>query len=77
MKVGQHTEKRDTTTNPTQGNPTTITKGQQPEMAEIYKYPKRHQGRSREGRRRTPTYKGSICGLTGRTDCSGTIDKAQ
>ena len=38
------------------GNPTTTTKGQQPEIAETRGHPKRHQGRSREGRRRTPIY---------------------
>ena len=46
-------------------------------MAETYKYLKRHQERSKEGRRQTPTYKGSICGLIGRTDRSGTINKVQ
>ena len=76
LKVGQHTEKRNTTTNPTQGNLTTTTKKQQPEIAETCGYPKRHQGRSREGRRRTPTHKGSICGPIGRIDRSRTMDKA-
>ena len=46
-------------------------------MAETYKYPKRHQGRSRKGRKRTPTYRGSICGLRSRLNCLGTLDKAQ
>ena len=46
-------------------------------MAETCGYPKRHQGRSREGRRRIPTHRGSVCGLIGKTDCLGTIDKAQ
>ena len=51
LKVGRHTEKCDTITNPTWGDPTTTTKRQQLEMAETYGYPKRHRGRSREGRR--------------------------
>ena len=34
-------------------------------MAEAYRHPKRHQGRPREGRERTPTRRGSACGLTG------------
>ena len=46
-------------------------------MAEIYRYPKRHQGRPREGRRHTPTHKSSICGLIGRTNYLGTLSKTQ
>ena len=75
--MGQHTGGRNTTTNPTTGNPTTITKRQQPEMAETCGYPKRHQGRPREGRGRTPTRRGSTCGLRGRINHSGTLVKAQ
>ena len=77
LKVSQHTEKRNTTINPTQGDPTTTTKGQQPEMAETHEYPKRHQGRSREGKRQTPMRRGSTYGPTDRIDRLGTIDKAQ
>ena len=45
-------------------------------MAETCGYPKRHSGRSREGKKQTPTRRGSVCGLIGRTDRLGTIDKA-
>ena len=76
-KVGRHIGERNTTINPTTGNPTTTTKGQQPEIIKTYRYPKRHQGRPREGKRQTPTRKGSICGLIGRTNCLGTLSKTQ
>ena len=46
-------------------------------MAETYGYPKRHQGRPREGKEQTPTRRGSICGLRGRTNYLGTLVKAQ
>ena len=46
-------------------------------MAEIYRYPKRHQGRPREGKGQIPTYKGSMCSLKGRTNHLGTLVKAQ
>ena len=46
-------------------------------MAETRGYFKRHQGRFKEGRRRIPTRRSSVCGLIGRTDRLGTIDKAQ
>ena len=46
-------------------------------MAETYKHPKRHQGRFREGRKRTPIYRGSVCGLRSRLNRLGTLDKAQ
>ena len=42
LKVGRYTKKRDTTTNLITGDLTTITKRQQPEMAETCGYPKRH-----------------------------------
>ena len=77
LKVGRYIEKRDTTINLTRGDPTTITKGQWPEMVETCRYSKRHQGRSREGRRWISTRRGNACGLIGRIDCLGTIDKAQ
>ena len=76
-KVGQHIRERNTTTNLITGDPTTTTKGQQLEIAETYRHPKRHQGRFREGRRHTPTYKSSICGLIGRTNYLGTLSKTQ
>ena len=44
-------------------------------MAETYRYPKRHQGRFREGRRQILTYRGSVYGLIGKTDCLEIIDK--
>ena len=75
--MGQHIEKHDTTTNPIRGDPATTTKGQQLEMVETYRYSKRHQGRSKEGRRCTPIYKGSMCGLTGRINYSRTLGKTQ
>ena len=68
---------RDTTTNLIIGDPTTTTKGQQPEMAETRGHFKRHQGRSREGRRHIPTYKSNACGLIGRTNHLGTLSKTQ
>ena len=46
-------------------------------MAETYRYPKRHQRRSREGKKRTPIYRGSVCGLRSRPNYLGTLDKAQ
>ena len=76
-KVGQHTEKRDTIINLTQSDPTTTTKEQRPEMAETYKYLKRHQGRPREERGGIPTHRGSMCGLRGRINYLGTLVKAQ
>ena len=77
LKVDQHTGERDITTNPTTGDPTTTTKRQQLEIVETYRYPKRHQGRFREGRGYIPTRKGNMCGPTGRTNCLGTLDKTQ
>ena len=59
------------------GNPTTPTKKQRPEMAKTYKYPKRHQERPKEERRQTPTRRGSMCGLIGRTNRLGTLVKVQ
>ena len=46
-------------------------------MVETYRYPKRHQGRSKEERKQIPTYRGSACGLKSRPNCLGTLDKAQ
>ena len=46
-------------------------------MVETYGYPKRHQGRSREGRKQIPIYRGSVCGLRNRLNRLGTLDKAQ
>ena len=46
-------------------------------MAEIYRYPKRHQRKSREGRKRTPMYRGSVCGLRSRLNRLGTLNKVQ
>ena len=46
-------------------------------MAETYRYPKRHQGRFKEGRKQTPMYKGSMYGLKSRLNYLGTLDKAQ
>ena len=46
-------------------------------MVETCKYPKRHQRRSREGRKQIPIYRGSVCGLRSRPNCLGTMDKAQ
>ena len=76
-KVGQHTGEHNTIINPTMGNPTTTTKGQQLEMVKTYKYPKRHQGRLREGRGQTPTRRGNTYSLKGRTNHSGTLVKIQ
>ena len=42
LKVGRHTGEYNTIINPITGNPTTITKGQQPEMAETCGHFKRH-----------------------------------
>ena len=46
-------------------------------MAETCGYPKRYQRRSREGRKHTPTHKGSVYGLTGKTNHSETLGKTQ
>ena len=46
-------------------------------MAETCGHPKRHQGRSREGRKQTPTHRGSVYGLKSRLNCLGTLNKAQ
>ena len=46
-------------------------------MAETCKYPKRYQGRSREGRKQTPMYRGSACGLRSRPNHLETLNKAQ
>ena len=73
--MGQHTGECDTTTNLIIGDPTTTTKGQQLEIVKTYRHPKRHQGRSREGRRHIPMYKGSMCGLIGRINRLGTLGK--
>ena len=40
--MGRHRGERDITTNPIIGDLTTITKGQRLEMAETYRYFKRH-----------------------------------
>ena len=77
MKGGRRTEKRDTTTNITKGGTTTTTKRHQPEIAETYGYPKRHQGRFKKGRKQTPIYRGSVCGLRSRLNYLGTLNKAQ
>ena len=42
LKASQYTGERDTIINPTISNPTTITKRQQLEIVETYRYPKRH-----------------------------------
>ena len=44
-------------------------------MAETYRYPKRYQGRPREGRGQTPTRRGSVYSLIGRINCLGTLGK--
>ena len=46
-------------------------------MAETYRYPKRHQGRFKEERKQTPTYRGSVYGLKSKLNRPGTLDKAQ
>ena len=46
-------------------------------MVETYKYPKRHQRRSRKGRKQTPICRGNVCGLRSRLNRLGTLDKAQ
>ena len=46
-------------------------------MAETYKHPKKHQGRSREGRKQISTHRGSACGLRSRPNYLGTLNKAQ
>ena len=45
-------------------------------MVETYRYPKRHQGRPREGRGRIPTRRGSAYSLIGRINRLGTLGKA-
>jgi len=70
-----HTEKHNTTINPIRGDPSTTTKGQQPEMAKTYRPPKRHQKRSREGREQLPTYWGSVCGPAGWLSRQRALDK--
>ena len=44
-------------------------------MAEIYKYPKRHQGRFRERRKHILIYRGSAYGLIGRINYLRTLGK--
>ena len=73
--MGQYTGERDTIINLITGNPTTTTKEQQLKIAETHRYPKGHQGKFKEGRKCTPTYRGSVCGLTGRINHSGTLGK--
>ena len=46
-------------------------------MAKTYKYPKRHQGRSKKGRKQILIYRGSVCGLRSRPNHLGTLNKAQ
>ena len=46
-------------------------------MAETCRYPKRHQGRSKEGRKRIPMRRGSMCSLKSRLNHLRTLDKAQ
>ena len=46
-------------------------------MAETYKHSKRHQEKSRKGRKRTPIYRGSVCGLRSRLNHLKTLNKAQ
>ena len=46
-------------------------------MVETCGYPKRHQGRSKKGRKQIPTYRGSMCGLRNRPNRLGIIDKVQ
>ena len=46
-------------------------------MAETYGHPKRYQGKSKERRKQTPIYKGSICGLRSRLNHLRTLDKTQ
>ena len=46
-------------------------------MVETYRYSKRHQGRFRKGRKQTPIYRGSVCGLRSKLNHLGTLDKAQ
>ena len=73
--MGWYIGERNTTTNPTTGDPTIITKGQQPEIAETCGYLKRHQGKSREERRHIPIYRGNTYGLIGKINHSGTLGK--
>ena len=44
-------------------------------MAETYGHPKRHQGKFKEGKKRTPTCRGSVCGLKSRPNRLGTLNK--
>ena len=44
-------------------------------MVKTYRYPKRHQGRFKEGRRCIPTRIGSIYSLIGRINRLGTLVK--
>ena len=44
-------------------------------MVETYKYPKKHRGRFREGRKQTPIYRGSMYSLRSRLNHPGTLDK--
>ena len=46
-------------------------------MAETYRHPKRHQRKFREGRKRIPTRRGSVCGLRNRLNRLETLDKVQ
>ena len=46
-------------------------------MVETYGYPKRHQGRPKEGKGQTPTCRGSVYSLRGKTNRSETLIKAQ
>ena len=46
-------------------------------MAETHRYSKRHRGRFREGKKQTPTCRGSVYGLKSRLNRLGTLDKAQ
>ena len=46
-------------------------------MAETHGYSKRHQRRSKKGRKQTPMYRGSVCGLKIRLNCLGILDKVQ
>ena len=46
-------------------------------MAETCGYPKRHQGKSKKGRKQTPTHRDSVCGLKSRLNHPGTLNKVQ
>jgi hypothetical protein len=75
LKASRYIGERDTIINPTTGNLTITTKGQRLEIAETYRYPKRYQGRPREGRGRIPTRRGSAYGLIGRINRLETLGK--